>query len=86
MVVYYAKFRLNIFISNQSNDMHMIFTYNDTLMGLELKQHAYWILAKFEASVLHSSCEILDENLEIDNLFAYLGLWIESSKKKNERN
>ena len=41
MVVYCAKFGLNIFISNQSNDMHIIFTYNDTLMGLELKQHAY---------------------------------------------
>ena len=23
--------------------MHMTFTYNDTLMGLEWKQHAYWI-------------------------------------------
>ena len=23
--------------------MHMSFTYNDTLMGLEWKQHAYWI-------------------------------------------
>ena len=31
---------LNVFISNQPIDMHMIFTYNDTL-GLEWKQHAY---------------------------------------------
>ena len=35
-------FGLNIFYSNLSINMHMTFTYNDTWMGLEWKQHVYW--------------------------------------------
>ena len=41
--------------------------------------------AKFEASVLHSSCEIFDKKLKMDKLFAYLGLWIEWRKKKTKK-
>ena len=36
---------LNIFISNQSFGMHMIFTYNDTLIRLELKQRCFSVVS-----------------------------------------
>ena len=37
----------NIFISNQSFDMHMIFTYNDTLIRLEWKQQFFSVVSYF---------------------------------------